>query len=211
MGNATARGLWCICYCSDGVDTFSVNKFLCRVFQNPLVGSPCMSSMSIEPTANELDLKEEVWQLSISSLVVHHLPISDELTVISGCLQWVTIQLSSPTLETFLLKWPCEHSINKHSVCWVKPFFCMTGDGNNFVVFGGGRSAVCTCAFQTEGNMYSYILQSQWRFYLFLHSFCAICTFFLMIHMYHILMRVHNHCRFENGCFCTSFVKKMFH
>lgn len=43
----------------------------------------------------------------------------------------------------------------------LKPVFCMTGDGNNFVVFGGGRSAVCTCAFQTEGNMYSYILQSQ--------------------------------------------------
>jgi hypothetical protein len=116
MGNATAWGLWCICYCSDGVDTFSVNKFLCRVFQNPLVGSPCMSSMSIEPTANELDLKEEVWQLSISSVVVDHLPISNELTVISGCLQWVTIQLSSPTLETSLLKWPCEQHKQAFSV-----------------------------------------------------------------------------------------------
>lgn len=113
------------------------------------------------------------------------------------------------------LRLPCLNDpvsgINKHSVCWVKPFVCMTGDGNNFVVFGGGRSAVCTCAFQTEGNMYSYILQSQWRFLLFLHSFCAMCTFFLMIHMHHIPMHVHNHCRFENGCFCTSFVKKMCH
>lgn len=45
---------------SDGADAFAVNKFLCRVFERSPDASKSMSSINIEPTANELDLKEEV-------------------------------------------------------------------------------------------------------------------------------------------------------
>jgi hypothetical protein len=37
-----------------------VNKFLCRVFQSPPDASKTMSSINVEQTAAELDLKEEV-------------------------------------------------------------------------------------------------------------------------------------------------------
>jgi len=47
-------------FCSDGADTFAVNKFLCRVFQSPPDTSKSMTSINVEQTANELDLKEEV-------------------------------------------------------------------------------------------------------------------------------------------------------
>lgn len=37
-----------------------MNKFLCRVFQSPPDASKTMSSINVEQTATELDLKEEV-------------------------------------------------------------------------------------------------------------------------------------------------------
>ncbi|KAG0562918.1 hypothetical protein KC19_9G182700 [Ceratodon purpureus] len=55
---------------SDGADTFAVNKFLCRVFQSPPDASKTMSSINVEQTANELDLKEEVMATLLSFMEV---------------------------------------------------------------------------------------------------------------------------------------------
>ncbi|XP_024388003.1 ATP-dependent DNA helicase Q-like 5 [Physcomitrium patens] len=55
---------------SDGADTFAVNKFLCRVFQSPPDASKSMTSINVEQTATELDLKEEVMATILSFMEV---------------------------------------------------------------------------------------------------------------------------------------------
>lgn len=48
--------------CSDGADEYSVNKFLCRVFDgcSTSTGTGNLGSIIIDSASRELDMKEEV-------------------------------------------------------------------------------------------------------------------------------------------------------